>query len=71
MAGFAGYKYRKKVKNTGVIASDNIGRGAVVYLSDNPYFRAYWKSGRVLPGNLLLRQVPSQIIFGILVFSNG
>lgn len=55
VAGFAGYKFMKKVKNTGVIASENIGRGAVVYLSDDPYFRAYWKSGRVLLGNLFLR----------------
>jgi hypothetical protein len=55
VAGFAGYKFRKKVKNTGVIASENIGRGSVVYLSDDPYFRAYWKSGRVLLGNLFLR----------------
>jgi hypothetical protein len=55
VAGFAGYKFRKKVRNTGVIASENIGRGSVVYLSDDPYFRAYWKSGRVLLGNLFLR----------------
>jgi hypothetical protein len=55
VAGFAGYKFRQKVKNTGVIVSENIGKGTVVYLSDDPYFRAYWKSGRVLLGNLLLR----------------
>jgi hypothetical protein len=55
VAGFAGYKFRQKVKNTGVIISENIGRGTVVYLSDDPYFRAYWKSGRVLLGNLILR----------------
>ena len=55
VAGFAGYKFREKVKNTGVIASERIGRGTVVYLSDDPYFRAYWKSGRVLLGNMILR----------------
>ncbi len=55
VAGFAGYKFRQKVKNTGVIVSENIGKGTVVYLSDDPYFRAYWKSGRVLLGNLVLR----------------
>lgn len=55
VAGFAGYKYRQKVRNTGVIASENIGRGTVVYISEDPYFRAYWKSGRVLLGNILLR----------------
>ena len=55
VAGFAGYKFRQKVKNTGVIASESVGRGMVVYISDDPYFRAYWKSGRVLLGNILLR----------------
>jgi hypothetical protein len=55
VSGFAGYKYLQKVKNTGVIASETIGKGMVVYLADDPYFRAYWKSGRVLLGNIILR----------------
>jgi hypothetical protein len=55
VAGFAGQRYLQKIKNTGVIASETIGKGMIVYLSDDPYFRAYWKSGRVLLGNILLR----------------
>jgi hypothetical protein len=55
VAGFAGYKFCSKIKNTNVIASEKIGKGEVVYISDDPYFRAYWKSGRVLLGNLILR----------------
>jgi hypothetical protein len=55
VAGFAGYKFRQKIKNTGVIVSEDIGKGTVIYLSDDPYFRAYWKSGRVLLGNMVLR----------------
>jgi len=55
VAGFAGYKYRQKVINTNVIASETIGKGMVVYISEDPYFRACWKSGRVLLGNILLR----------------
>ena len=55
VAGFAGYKFCSKVRNTDVIASERIGKGEVVYLSDDPYFRAYWNSGRVLLGNLILR----------------
>lgn len=55
VAGFAGYKFCQKVKNTSVIASERIGEGEVIYISDDPYFRAYWKSGRVLLGNLILR----------------
>lgn len=55
VAGFAGYKFREKQKNTAVISSERIGRGEVIYITDDPYFRAYWKSGRVLLGNIFLR----------------
>ncbi len=55
VSGFAGYKYKEKIKNTLVIGSERIGGGEVVYISDNPYFRAFWKSGRILLGNIVLK----------------
>ncbi|HNR42287.1 MAG TPA: M14 family zinc carboxypeptidase [Bacteroidales bacterium] len=55
VAGFAGYKFRKQVKNTLVIGTEKIGEGEVVYIADNPYFRAYWKSGRILLWNVIFR----------------
>jgi hypothetical protein len=55
VSGFAGSKFRSKIKNTLVIGSEKIGSGEVIYISDDPYFRAFWKSGRVLIGNLVLR----------------
>lgn len=55
VSGFAGSKFRDKVKNTIVIGSERIGEGEVVYITDDPYFRAFWKSGRVLLGNIILR----------------
>lgn len=55
VAGFAGFKYKDKIKNTLVIGTENIGKGEVVYITDNPYFRGFWKSGRVLLGNIILR----------------
>jgi hypothetical protein len=55
LAGFAGFKYKDKIKNTLVIGSENIGSGEVIYVTDNPYFRAFWKSGRTLVGNMVLR----------------
>ncbi len=55
VSGFAGYKYKENIRNTLVIGSERIGRGEVVYISDNPYFRGYWKSGRMLLGNILLK----------------
>jgi len=36
-------------------SSVSIGKGEVIYITDNPYFRAFWKSGRVLVGNVVLR----------------
>ncbi|HUS87564.1 MAG TPA: M14 family metallopeptidase [Bacteroidales bacterium] len=55
VSGFAGSKFQEEVKNTMVIASERMGGGEVVYISDDPYYRAYWKSGRVLLGNLIFR----------------
>jgi hypothetical protein len=55
VSGFAGFKYKDKIKNTIVIGSERIGSGEVIYITDNPYFRAFWKSGRVLVGNSVLR----------------
>jgi len=55
VSGFAGFKYKDKIKNTLVIGSEKIGSGEVIYITDDPYFRAFWKSGRVLLGNTILR----------------
>jgi hypothetical protein len=55
VSGFAGFKYKDKIKNTLVIGTEKIGSGEVIYITDDPYFRAFWKSGRVLLGNAVLR----------------
>ncbi len=55
VSGFAGFKYKDKIKNTLVLGSENIGTGEVIYITDDPYFRGFWKSGRVLIGNVVLR----------------
>jgi hypothetical protein len=55
VSGFAGYKFKNKIKNTLVIGSERIGSGEVIYIVDDPYFRAFWKSGRILLGNAIFR----------------
>jgi hypothetical protein len=55
VSGFAGYKYKSHIKNTLVIGSESIGKGEVVYIVDDPYYRAFWKSGRILLGNVIFR----------------
>ncbi len=55
VSGFAGYKYQKLIRNTLVIGSEDFGKGEVFYVTDDPYFRAFWKSGRALLWNLIFR----------------
>jgi len=55
VSGFAGYKYQKLIKNTMVIGSESVGKGEVIYITDDPYFRAFWKSGRDLLWNVVFR----------------
>jgi hypothetical protein len=50
-AGFAGSKARKELVDTFVLGEQDLGRGQVVYLGDNPLFRAFWQSGKLLFGN--------------------
>ncbi|GAC1590292.1 MAG: M14 family metallopeptidase [Hymenobacter sp.] len=50
-AGFIGTKARKELSDTFVVGTQDLGRGEVVYLGDNPLFRAFWQSGKLLFGN--------------------
>jgi hypothetical protein len=55
VSGFAGYKFQKQIKNTMVIGSEKFGEGEIIYITDDPYFRAFWKSGRALLWNAVFR----------------
>ncbi|MBF9220644.1 M14 family metallopeptidase [Hymenobacter ruricola] len=50
-AGFAGSKARKELTDTFVVGAQDLGRGSVVYLGDNPLFRAFWQGGKLMFGN--------------------
>ncbi|MGI4832431.1 MAG: M14 family zinc carboxypeptidase [Janthinobacterium lividum] len=50
-AGYAGSKARKELSDTFVLGTQDLGRGQVVYLGDNPLFRAFWQSGKLLFSN--------------------
>jgi hypothetical protein len=51
VSGFAGYKAQEKLKNTLVFGVEDAGRGSVVYLIDNPLYRAFWENGKFLFSN--------------------
>lgn len=53
MNGFIGAELLKKVSNTLVFGVENKGQGAVIYMADNPLFREFWHSGKLVFSNAL------------------
>lgn len=49
--GFVGQKAKEKIKNGLLFGVQNLGRGSVVYLVDDPLFRSFWENGKLLFGN--------------------
>ncbi len=50
-SGFTGYKAKEKLANTLTFGVQEMGSGSVVYMVDNPLFRAFWYNGKLLFGN--------------------
>ncbi|MGV3589241.1 MAG: zinc carboxypeptidase, partial [Adhaeribacter sp.] len=50
-SGFVGARARKKLQDTLVLGHQTMGRGQVVYMADNPLFRAFWHNSKLLFGN--------------------
>jgi hypothetical protein len=51
VTGFAGVNTKKKVQDATLFGVEDIGRGTVVYLADNPLFRSFWENGKLLFSN--------------------
>jgi zinc carboxypeptidase len=51
MEGFVGQKAREKIKDGLLFGVQSLGRGSVVYLTDDPLFRSFWENGKLLFGN--------------------
>jgi hypothetical protein len=48
VSGFAGAKVTGKIKDGTIFGVQEMGRGAVIYLTDNPMFRSFWENGKLL-----------------------
>lgn len=53
VSGFVGEKTKARMKESLAFGVQNLGRGRVVYLADNPLFRAFWYNGYLLYGNAI------------------
>ena len=51
VAGFVGNKLKEKIREGMSIGVEDYGRGSIVYLADDPIFRAFWENGKMLLSN--------------------
>jgi hypothetical protein len=51
VAGFVGSKIKDKIKDAVLMGEQPMGNGSVIYLADNPVFRNFWESGKLLLSN--------------------
>ena len=47
VSGFAGEDAKKRLQNSLVFGEGRLGRGSVIYMVDNPLFRAFWENGKL------------------------
>ena len=53
VSGFAGAKTKEKLVNGLLFGVQEIGKGSVVYLAENPLFRGFWENGKLLFSNAI------------------
>ncbi len=51
VSGFVGQKAKEKLSSGLLFGVQSMGRGSVVYLTDDPLFRSFWENGKLLFGN--------------------
>ena len=54
-SGFAGSNAQKRIQNSLLFGVENVGRGQVVYMVDNPLFRGFWENGKLFFANALFQ----------------
>lgn len=54
-SGFIGAKAKKALNETLVFGVEEMGRGQVIYMVDNPLYRGFWEQGKLLFANALFQ----------------
>lgn len=52
-SGFIGYQIKERLKETTTFAVEDMGRGNITYLIDNPLYRSFWYTGKMLFSNAI------------------
>ena len=48
VSGFAGEDAKAKLKNSMTFGEERLGAGSIIYMVDDPLFRAFWENGKLL-----------------------
>ncbi len=51
LSGFSGYRTAEKMAETLVFGVEEKGAGTIIYMVDNPLYRAFWENGKLLMSN--------------------
>ncbi|GHA53723.1 M14 family zinc carboxypeptidase [Pontibacter akesuensis] len=51
VTGFVGQDAKEDLQDALVLGTQELGRGQVIYMADNPLFRGFWQGGKLLFGN--------------------
>ena len=49
--GFVGTTAKDKLQDALILGTQELGNGHIIYMADNPLFRAFWHSGKLMFGN--------------------
>jgi len=52
-SGFAGSNVASNQGNSLLFGNQNLGRGNIIYMVDNPLFRAFWENGKLFMANAI------------------
>ncbi len=55
ISGFVGSRAKEEIEETLVFGVQNMGRGQVIYLVDNPLYRGFWEQGKLLFANAVFQ----------------
>lgn len=61
ISGFAGKKALKKIPESLLFGEEQIGRGSIIYMVDNPLFRSFWENGKLFFANAIFLRNSSVI----------
>ena len=51
ISGYAGSKAVKKIPESLLFGEERMGRGSIIYMTENPLFRSFWENGKLFVAN--------------------